>query len=104
MRMAMWLALTPLVWAPGVVNVPLASGIAGALAVAAGLVMAASRRKQLSGTGLRVVMVATTIGLIGVAAVFGSFLVVPGPCPTPKPSGRLCGACGLRMRSWQARG
>ncbi len=77
LRMGMWLALVPLVWAMGPVSVPVAGAIVAAVMGALVLSLAAGRRRQLSRGGINAVMAATGLALLGLSLIFGSFVVVP---------------------------
>ncbi len=77
LRLGMWSALVPLIWAMGPLSTAMAGSIVamvfGALAVAAW----AGRKTELSSRGLTFVMIATGVALLGIVFVFGSFMVVP---------------------------
>jgi serine/threonine-protein kinase len=77
LRMGMWLALVPLVWAMVPVSAPLGTAVVAALLVAAGIAFSAGRRPQLSSAGMTLVMVATGLVLLALVLLFGSFMVVP---------------------------
>ena len=77
LRMGMWLALVPLIWAMGPLATPVAAGIVACVVAALGVATWAGRRSELSGAGLTAVMAATGPALLGVNFLFGSFVVMP---------------------------
>ena len=77
LRMGMWLALVPLIWAMGPLSQGLAAGVVGAVVGALGLSIWAGQRSELSSWGLALVMGSIGLALLGVVLIFGSFVVVP---------------------------
>lgn len=77
LRMAMWLALVPLIWAMGPVHFGFAATVVGAVVGAFAFSLWAGRQRQLSGAGLAVLMGSIGVALVGLVPLFGSFVVVP---------------------------
>jgi serine/threonine-protein kinase len=77
LRMGMWLALVPLIWGMGPLHTGAAAGVVGTVLGALGLSIWAGSRRELSSAGLGAVMAAIGLAMLGVVAIFGSFVLVP---------------------------
>ncbi len=82
LRMAMWMALVPLAWAMGPLNVPLAASVVAIIVVTFGVAFWAGRQPRLSAVGISLVLAASGVPLIGASFIFGSFVLVPALAST----------------------
>ena len=82
LRMAMWMALVPLVWAMGPTSVPLAASVVAIIILTFGVAFWAGRDPHLSAGGVAAVLAASALPLLGFSLIFGSFVLVPALAST----------------------